>query len=487
MGFTLPNSASATYTDQAEPDAGDFLALGDRRTGVISGGAVTAQVSANMTVVVASAVVIINDVRFVSAAAPNAPVQPFLSSPRFDNVGIDNTGSVLIIQGIASNNPVLPVFDPATFCWLYTLYVHAGTVQSADIIDKRIFAPLTFQRSSADSLQPYLATTARDSGNIFSVSSGGLLAWGSSALSRVSAAATKFATSLTLQSIDETGSPTPLIVKAGSTFLSAAAQKLASFRSSSNTEVAFVNGAGQGYFDNIKFGAGTPVGAVTGLQGDLYIDRSAPRNAAVWICEANGNTNWFPFRTFVQTESALPVGSYIEWAGMATDPIPAGTVLANGASYSTSGIYAALFNLLGYRCGGAGASFNVPNFTGRMPIAAGGAALNVGVGVNAGSADGTTVLDGNSLPTHGHVVSDPGHLHYKPDFAYIWKPPEEPQQLRAASATIAQPIGVPFMAIETINHVNPVAATGIVIGLSGRGLPFPTLGPVQGVTYLIKL
>jgi microcystin-dependent protein len=43
-----------------------------------------------------------------------------------------------------------------------------------------------------------------------------------------------------------------------------------------------------------------------------------------------------------------------------TSSVPAGWVLANGASLSTA-TYPALFNVLGYRFGGSGANFNVPN------------------------------------------------------------------------------------------------------------------------------
>lgn len=47
---------------------------------------------------------------------------------------------------------------------------------------------------------------------------------------------------------------------------------------------------------------------------------------------------------------------------------PTGYVLENGASYSTA-TYPALFAVIGYTYGGAGASFNVPDSRGRVTVA----------------------------------------------------------------------------------------------------------------------
>jgi microcystin-dependent protein len=61
--------------------------------------------------------------------------------------------------------------------------------------------------------------------------------------------------------------------------------------------------------------------------------------------------------------ATFPPG-YIGMFGMTS--LPAGWLLCNGASVSTS-TYAALFAAIGYSFGGTGASFNLPNFQGYFP------------------------------------------------------------------------------------------------------------------------
>jgi len=85
-----------------------------------------------------------------------------------------------------------------------------------------------------------------------------------------------------------------------------------------------------------------------------------------------------------------------------TTTAPAGYLLCNGSSYSTS-TYASLFAVLGYTFGGSGGSFNVPNYTDRMPIGAGNA---YGINAQGGSANATLVAH-----SHGININDPGHQH----------------------------------------------------------------------------
>jgi len=60
-----------------------------------------------------------------------------------------------------------------------------------------------------------------------------------------------------------------------------------------------------------------------------------------------------------------PIGGVIMWVGT-TANIPTGYAVANGASLSTT-TYASLFNIIGYRYGGSGGSFLLPNFTNLVP------------------------------------------------------------------------------------------------------------------------
>ena len=64
---------------------------------------------------------------------------------------------------------------------------------------------------------------------------------------------------------------------------------------------------------------------------------------------------------------AAPIGSVTMWAGTSANA-PSTYAVCNGASLSTTGTYAALFAVIGYRYGGSGANFNLPDFTSNVPV-----------------------------------------------------------------------------------------------------------------------
>lgn len=132
------------------------------------------------------------------------------------------------------------------------------------------------------------------------------------------------------------------------------------------------------------------------------------------------------------TPFLLTPGHMLDFAGAVA---PAGFVLCDGASYSTTGSYAALFAVIGYTFGGTGGNFNVPDCRAR-------ATIGTGTGTGGGAAGNGKPAGGNALtararadasgsethtitaaempvhnhavydPTHGHGVYDPGHQHY---------------------------------------------------------------------------
>ena len=95
----------------------------------------------------------------------------------------------------------------------------------------------------------------------------------------------------------------------------------------------------------------------------------------------------------------MPVGVILPYGGSA---VPGGLwAIANGADLSTT-VYPDLFNAFQYRFGGAGSTFKLPNFAGRMPVGQNttDTAFDV-IGEVGGSKDAT-------LPTHVHDI---GHGH----------------------------------------------------------------------------
>ena len=93
---------------------------------------------------------------------------------------------------------------------------------------------------------------------------------------------------------------------------------------------------------------------------------------------------------------AAPIGSVIMWAGT-TANAPSTYAVCNGASLSTTGTYAALFAVIGYRYGGSGANFNLPDFTSNVPVGI--------TGVPVVPSTKTTSIASSPVDAHTHTVN----------------------------------------------------------------------------------
>tara|TARA_R110000751_G_scaffold79680_2_gene160561 strand:- start:806 stop:1471 length:666 start_codon:yes stop_codon:yes gene_type:complete len=100
-------------------------------------------------------------------------------------------------------------------------------------------------------------------------------------------------------------------------------------------------------------------------------------------------------------------GQVTMWAGTNAN-IPTGWLLCDGSSVATA-TYPDLHTAIGYVYGGAGANFNLPNFIDKF--SRGVATQTAGTG----GANSKT-LSISEIPSHTHVVSDPGHSHSMYDY-----------------------------------------------------------------------
>lgn len=142
MTFTIPNYADATYSDQAEPDSIDFniLTSGIGGNGIVSGCAVTAQGTPDMTVAVGSGTVIISGTATVVTSGNLSIGTASATDPRFDLITVDGSGVKAVLAGTASDNAVFP--SPGSdVVVLASVYVpaNAGTITLSQIVDKRVF------------------------------------------------------------------------------------------------------------------------------------------------------------------------------------------------------------------------------------------------------------------------------------------------------------------------------------------------------------
>lgn len=141
MPFTIPNAGDAGFPAQAEPDKVDFdvLAAGTNGTGVLTGCAVTAQATPDMTVAVASGTVSVAGVSAAVTSGNLAISAADASNPRFDLVVVSNTGAKSVVAGAPAGAPVFPAI-PASSVALAAVYVPAAdtAIQSNQIVDKRV-------------------------------------------------------------------------------------------------------------------------------------------------------------------------------------------------------------------------------------------------------------------------------------------------------------------------------------------------------------
>ncbi len=138
----LPNTADAFADRQAEPEHIDFeiLLLGYQRTGVLSGCAISEDpVTPDLTVDVASGVVLLNGSQITVSAQLNNAITTGAGSDRVDLVSINSSGTVVITDGVAGAIPEAPAI-PASSVPLAFVFVPASdtTIENNQIVDKRV-------------------------------------------------------------------------------------------------------------------------------------------------------------------------------------------------------------------------------------------------------------------------------------------------------------------------------------------------------------
>jgi microcystin-dependent protein len=174
---------------------------------------------------------------------------------------------------------------------------------------------------------------------------------------------------------------------------------------------------------------------------------------------AGTNTTQLASTAFVLANSN-PTGGLMMWT---TGTAPTGWLLCAGAAVSRS-TYSALFAVIGttFGVGDGTTTFNVPNYTNRMPY-------GTTVGATGGSADAIVVSH-----THTATVTDPGHTHTQ-TLGYFTSGGGPAGYNEATSS-------------QTVSGFINTATTGISVsnsttGASGTNANLP---PYLGINFIIK-
>ena len=202
---------------------------------------------------------------------------------------------------------------------------------------------------------------------------------------------------------------------------------------------------------------------------------------------AGTNTTQLATTAFV-SQNAVLTGALLMWP---TVSAPSGYLACDGAAVSRS-TYAALFAIVSttFGSGDGTTTFNLPNYTGRMPY-----------GATIGSVGGsvTTTISSANLPGHTHTFSgsgsantsaaytgiyDSGHSHSVPSGAAGSSTPTGPG---GAAAPSAQTTGVASAAIVDPTHFHSVSVSiSGSTGSTGSGTAATTISPYLGINFIIK-
>ena len=220
-------------------------------------------------------------------------------------------------------------------------------------------------------------------------------------------------------------------------------------------------------FDNMT-GTNAYINSLTGADCvfDTYKGPSLTQNDSYTALVLDMNTKYFHYNQ----DSLTPAGTVHQYAGASA---PAGFLLCNGGSYSTT-TYARLFAIIGYTYGGAGASFNVPNLVGKVAVGYD-ASQTYFNSLGKTGGENTHVLLSSEMPVHNHGINDPGHVH-----SYTAS--------NNSNQNVGYPAGggSPDVNQGTYSANTGSASTGITTQTAGSGEAHNNLQPYITLNYIIK-
>ena len=200
-------------------------------------------------------------------------------------------------------------------------------------------------------------------------------------------------------------------------------------------------------------------GTFTATSGTVTIGSGAITGTITAPTAATGtNTTQLATTAFVLANGA-PTGVINMWP---TVSAPTGYLLCDGSAVSRS-TYSALFSVVSttFGIGDGTTTFNLPNYTNRMPY-------GTTIGATGGSA--TTTISQANIPNYNLTVTDPGHFH--------------------TGGMCNNPAGgsIPTSGDRspTETYQTNTATTGITVSSGGSGTAMNTISPYLGINFIIK-
>ena len=383
------------------------------------------------------------------------------------------TGVLTNIAGAASANALFSNFDFDSYGPLASVYVPPGStsVLGSHVAPKASSMPSNFIRT-----YDYSGTrscTLTPSGRMFQVIAEGDHSWGVSKLKRLTNYAMEWSTSFWCEAADEALAVLILEGRASN----AAAQKVLQMQNSGGTELAYINGEGQLYADNLKFGTGpqrrcrraqgrhlhraaTTVGRATGIwqkggaDGDDGGLAVVPRLRPLRVVDADRHDHLLAGDDTRRTGSSSPSASGSTRQG----PPPH------------------LAAVIGSRYGSQSGQIKMP----------GPARVHARRRRRRSSASvppsGRTHADHRPPAGARHNVNDPGHAHPQAGpYAYIM-----PWQYHNNRHPVPSDSALEHIYTEPAAF-NKYAGTGITIGNTGSGKPISMYQPTHTVNLYVKL
>jgi len=269
-----------------------------------------------------------------------------------------------------------------------------------------------------------------------------------------------------------------------------------------NKKLYFVyNNTSGGYAITVKVNAGTGVSIPNGYKAALVCNGTDVVIAENYLLSPYlGGTPTAPTASAGTSTTQIATTAFVQAAGLTGEikmwgvaSAPSGYLICDGSAVSRT-TYAALFAVYGttFGAGNGTTTFNIPNFSGKMPIgvngtytlaSTGGSATTTLVEANVPTHTHTfsaTTGSNNSSLTHNHNILGSSGYHYVADGGQN-NGGNASNPFSLGSADYGTYVGNNNSSLDHTHNLSGTTGTG-----SGSGTAATTISPYLGIYYIIK-